>query len=237
MEVQLPFLQAGLGEFRLVPLVCGRVDPKVVADVLAKRIGPQDVVIASSDLSHYHPYEAARSLDLECVRRIRELDIRGMQQQEACGKTPILVLMHLARQFDWEPILLSYQNSGDTSGRKEGSVVGYAANCPSANAQRQDPLSPKAKKGGGGDGVNPLPNDDRSTTSPTDGTTQPLTVEEGPLAGATCATHGRRGRPFRSLARGEAGGIPKEVSRAQRVLRDPDEAWATARLHWPDLSP
>ncbi|AXA36155.1 hypothetical protein BRCON_1378 [Candidatus Sumerlaea chitinivorans] len=180
LEVQLPFLQAGLGEFRLVPLVCGRVDPKVVADVLAKRIGPQDVVIASSDLSHYHPYETARSLDLECVRRIRELDIRGMQQQEACGKTPILVLMHLARQFDWEPILLSYQNSGDTSGRKEGGVVGYAAIafCERSTARSSDP---KAKKGGGGDGVNPLPNEDRSTTNPTDGTTQPLTVEEGRL--------------------------------------------------------
>jgi hypothetical protein len=49
-----------------------------------------------------------------------------MQQQEACGKLPILVLMNVARQKHWQATLLKQCNSGDTAGDKSR-VVGYAA--------------------------------------------------------------------------------------------------------------
>ena len=50
-----------------------------------------------------------------------------MLSQEACGKLPILTVMHLARQHGWQTRRLDYRNSGDTSGDKSQGVVGYAA--------------------------------------------------------------------------------------------------------------
>ena len=93
---------------------------------MAQRIDEKTLVVASSDLSHYHPYDQAHLEDTACVKCICELDIPGMQQQEACGKTPILVLMHLAKLKHWKAKLLDLCNSGDRTGDKQR-VVGYAA--------------------------------------------------------------------------------------------------------------
>ncbi|NQU09200.1 AmmeMemoRadiSam system protein B [bacterium] len=126
-EVQVPFLQRVLKDFELVPLVFGDVDPAAAAEGLIPLLDDQTLVIASSDLSHYHPYDEARARDQRCVQAVCALDIESMKQQEACGAAPILTLMHLARRQGWSPQLLDYRNSGDTSGNREGGVVGYAA--------------------------------------------------------------------------------------------------------------
>jgi AmmeMemoRadiSam system protein A len=82
--------------------------------------------VASSDLSHFYPYDVAKGLDTTCVKAICGLNIEWMERQEACGKAPILTLMHIARQKGWKARLLDYRNSGDTAGDKSR-VVGYAA--------------------------------------------------------------------------------------------------------------
>ncbi len=125
-EVQVPFLQRVLKEFAVVPIILGDVDTEEVARVLADKIDDQTLLVASSDLSHYHPYDRAKELDGKCVETICRLDIAGAAEQEACGKAPIMVLMHLARQKGWTARMLDYRNSGDTAGDKSG-VVGYAA--------------------------------------------------------------------------------------------------------------
>lgn len=125
-EVQVPFLQRALGNFRLLTIVLGDVDPAAVAEGLAKHLDAQTLIVASSDLSHYHPYETARTLDTQCTEAILRLDIERMAAQEACGRSPILVVMHLARSRGWKTTMLDYRNSGDTSGDKSR-VVGYAA--------------------------------------------------------------------------------------------------------------
>ncbi|MGD0516256.1 MAG: AmmeMemoRadiSam system protein B [Thermoguttaceae bacterium] len=126
LEVQLPFLQRTLKKFSIVPVVYGNVDPEAAAKVLLKFIDDRTLVVVSSDLSHYHPYEVAKKLDTSCVRSICDLSTEWMMQQEACGKAPILTLMEIARQKGWKAKLLDYRNSGDTSGSKDR-VVGYAA--------------------------------------------------------------------------------------------------------------
>jgi len=78
-------------------------------------------------LSHYHPYDEAEALDTRCVKAMCSLDIEAMETQEACGKLPILTLLHLAQQNGWQARLLDYRNSGDTSGDKSHGVVGYSA--------------------------------------------------------------------------------------------------------------
>ena len=126
VEVQVPFLQKVLKNFKLLPIVIGEADPAQVANGLAGMIDDQTIVVASSDLSHYHTYAAAKGLDDRCVKAICDLDIDTMATQEACGKTPILALLHLARQKGWKAQLLDYRNSGDVTGDKDR-VVGYTA--------------------------------------------------------------------------------------------------------------
>ncbi len=71
LEVHLPFLQTVLGEFRLLPLAVGDATPGEVAEVLARVWGgPETLIVISSDLSHYLPYEVAQRTDSETVRHI-----------------------------------------------------------------------------------------------------------------------------------------------------------------------
>jgi hypothetical protein len=126
VEVQVPFLQKVLKNFQIVPVVIGEADPAQVAQVLAGRIDDKTIVVASSDLSHYHTYQTAKGLDDSCVKAICAMDVDAMATQEACGKLPILALLHLARQRGWKAQLLDYRNSGDVTGEKDR-VVGYTA--------------------------------------------------------------------------------------------------------------
>jgi AmmeMemoRadiSam system protein B/AmmeMemoRadiSam system protein A len=127
VEVQVPFLQKTLKNFKILPVVFGEVDPEQAAKVLAGVIDDKTIIVASSDLSHYHPYDEAKGLDNRCVKAVCDLNIDEMKNQEACGKLPILTLMYLAREKGWKAQLLDYRNSGDTSGDKSHGVVGYAA--------------------------------------------------------------------------------------------------------------
>ncbi|MCX7886552.1 MAG: AmmeMemoRadiSam system protein B [Verrucomicrobiae bacterium] len=124
-EVMVPFLQKVLKNFELVPVVFGEVNPAEAARVLADKLDDSSLVLASTDLSHYHPYETARAMDRDCIQRILELKTE-LPPEAACGAAPVLTLVHLARQKGWRPKLLDYRNSGDTSGDRSG-VVGYAA--------------------------------------------------------------------------------------------------------------
>lgn len=126
LEVQLPFLQKVLGESQLVPAVFCQADAEKAANTLTRVIDDKTLVVASSDLSHHHPNHVAEQLDASCVRAICHLDVKWMQNERACGKLPVLTLMHLARQKGWKTRLLDYRNSGDTSGDRSA-VVGYAA--------------------------------------------------------------------------------------------------------------
>ena len=126
LEVQLPFLQQVLGEFTLVPLAVGDASPEEVSEVIeAVWGGPETLIVVSSDLSHYLPYEQARRVDAETCTTIGRL-ARSLDFDEACGGTPINGLMLAARRHHLVPALLDLRNSGDTAGDR-GRVVGYAA--------------------------------------------------------------------------------------------------------------
>ena len=127
VEVEVPFLQKVLTNFSILPVVFGNVDPAQVARAVATQLDDKTLIVVSSDLSHYHPYDDAKELDTRCVKAMCSLDIKAMESQEACGKLPILTLLHLAHQNGWQARLLDYRNSGDTSGDKSHGVVGYSA--------------------------------------------------------------------------------------------------------------
>ena len=126
LEVQLPFLQSVLGDFKLVPLAVGDATPAEVAAVLDKLWGGDEtLIVISSDLSHFLPYHVAQSVDQETVQSI--LDLNGpISHDQACGGTPINGFIMAAERHHLRPQLLDYRNSGDTAGDKNR-VVGYAS--------------------------------------------------------------------------------------------------------------
>src|SRR6202790_2841927 len=126
LEVQLPFLQTILEEFTLVPLAVGDASPSEVAEVI-ERVwgGPETLIVVSSDLSHYHPYEQAPEIDRSTADDILAL-AAPLDHQQACGATPINGLALCARRHGLKPELIDLRNSGDTAGEKSR-VVGYAA--------------------------------------------------------------------------------------------------------------
>jgi AmmeMemoRadiSam system protein B len=126
LEVQLPFLQAVLDTFTLVPLVVGDASAAEVAQVLEILWGgPETLIVVSSDLSHFLPHAQAQRIDQATARQI--LDLRpGITHEQACGGTPVNGLLLAAQRHGLSPQLLGQCNSGDTAGDKQR-VVGYAS--------------------------------------------------------------------------------------------------------------
>ncbi len=127
LEVQLPFLQTVLGKFTVVPLLVASGSDQEVCDVLASLWGgPETCVIISSDLSHYLPYAVAQEMDEVTTQMIEALDADGLQEDQACGCTPIRGLLRAARLNRLRCQTLDVRNSGDSAGSRDR-VVGYGA--------------------------------------------------------------------------------------------------------------
>jgi hypothetical protein len=128
LEVQLPFLQTVLKDFTIVPIVVGSPTQKL-ADLLDEKT----LLVASSDLSHYHDYDRAKGMDskiISAVERLSVVDARNLLQageSEMCGAYPVIITMEAARRAGADlGVLLNYANSGDVTGDKT-TVVGYSS--------------------------------------------------------------------------------------------------------------
>lgn len=127
LEVHLPFLQSVLGDFSVVPLVVGDATPELVSRVLdALWGGPETLIVVSSDLCHYLKYDEARAMDAKTCEAIEHFDAGRINNNRACGATPLAGLLIAAKQHDMQVTTLDLRNSGDTAGDKQ-TVVGYGA--------------------------------------------------------------------------------------------------------------
>lgn len=126
IEVQLPFLQYMLPHFEIVPILYSDISFKELADAVEKRLDERSIIIVSSDLSHYYPYEKAIKIDSHCNNAVENLNLKEMEKCEACGKTGIMMMIYLSKKYNWSSKLVKYANSGDTAGPKS-QVVGYAS--------------------------------------------------------------------------------------------------------------
>lgn len=138
LEIQLPFLQHVLKPFRLCPLIMGRQDLSLcesLAQTLNKNIKDPDntLIVASSDLSHFHSSTKAEKMDSQVASRIESFDISGLSldleksSSEACGGGPIIAaLLYGKKQSRTEAKVLKYAHSGNITG-DNASVVGYLA--------------------------------------------------------------------------------------------------------------
>ena len=141
VEVQLPWLQKVLGNFQVVPIVMGDQSyesSRALGVALAKLIkseGKQGetLVLASSDLSHFHTYDDAVKMDHKTLNALEAWDYFSMSRNfpsriwEACGGAPIVAAMIYAERMGANQArVLKYENSGDVTG-DHSSVVGYSA--------------------------------------------------------------------------------------------------------------
>lgn len=127
LEVQLPFLQRVLGErLRFLPVAVGQMPADDVATVVSGLAPHADLVVVSTDLSHYHDLATARLLDRRTADVIRALDPDAIGPSDACGVFALRGAMAFARQAGLSIRLLDLRTSGDTTG-EPGRVVGYGA--------------------------------------------------------------------------------------------------------------
>ena len=127
LEVHVPFLQAVLGEFKLLPLVVGDASHDQVAAVLdAVWGGPETLIVVSTDLSHFLDYAGCQNQDHATVAAIEGFDPAAIQRDGACGRIPVGGLLTAARRRGMVIKTLDVRNSGDTAGDKNR-VVGYGA--------------------------------------------------------------------------------------------------------------
>jgi AmmeMemoRadiSam system protein B/AmmeMemoRadiSam system protein A len=137
LEVQLPFLQRTIGDFKLVPIVMGEQTYEIeraLGVALAKMTaGTSTLIVASSDLSHYHTYDDASKMDQKTLKAMERWDYLSLSENferhiwEACGGGPIVSTMIAAERLGAKQArILKYANSGDSTGDRSR-VVGYGA--------------------------------------------------------------------------------------------------------------
>jgi AmmeMemoRadiSam system protein B len=126
LEVELPFLHVVLGPVPIVPLVVGSARPIAVAEILGRLWHPGTVIVVSSDLSHYLPYEEARRRDSRTADAIERFDEGAISLDCACGALPVRGLLIEAKRRGLSIDRLDLRNSGDVAGDRNR-VVGYGA--------------------------------------------------------------------------------------------------------------
>jgi len=136
IEVQVPFLQVALEEAPIVPVLFG-ADPTDwnvrLGETLAEMLEPDDLVVASTDLSHFLSEAEANALDKATLDRILSKDHRALAREllseecSMCGGAAVVTAMAYATARganDWR--LLDYRTSAAASGDFHR-VVGYGA--------------------------------------------------------------------------------------------------------------
>lgn len=127
LEVQLPFLQAvQTGPWTLIPLLVGHADPAAVAALIDAALDETTLLVVSTDLSHYLPYDEAARVDAVTAQRVIGRAGELIGDRDACGAYALRGALAWCRSADVSVQLLDLRNSGDTAGDRSR-VVGYGA--------------------------------------------------------------------------------------------------------------
>ena len=127
LEVQLPFLQTLLRNFKIVPLLFGNSSTRQVSNVLETFWDDAATfIVISSDLSHYHDYQTACLIDKATTEAIEAYDSESIKSEMACGHTAIGGCLQSAQKRHLRVHTVDLRTSGDTQGDKR-KVVGYGA--------------------------------------------------------------------------------------------------------------
>ncbi len=143
LEVQIPFLQKILEDFKIVPIVFNtdRIpELSVLTDALYEELKDRNdwVIIVSSDLYHGYDYNEAKTVTDRVDEYINNFDYEGLLRYDremraagacaACGCSGIAVLLEVMEKMGVKKVsLLKRTNSGDVTGEKSGYIVGYGS--------------------------------------------------------------------------------------------------------------
>lgn len=140
IEVQLPFLQTVLKDFKIVPICmmggCDVETCREVGEAVAESIsGMKNVfLLASTDFSHYVPQQEAAMKDSRAIDRILKLDPEGLLETvekldiSMCGPMATASVLFAAKRLGAKKAeLLKHYTSGDITGDYSRGVVGYAS--------------------------------------------------------------------------------------------------------------
>lgn len=135
LEVQLPFLQVVLNEFKLLPIVMGDQGKDFafsLAEILAEVLkGKNVLLVASSDLSHYYSHDVANSLDSRVEKLINSYDEETLideleeEKVQACGGGPIVAVMRASKLLGANKSKVLYRNDSSEASGDKHQVVGY----------------------------------------------------------------------------------------------------------------
>jgi len=135
LEVQIPFIQTVFGDVPIVAIVMGKQSndacEELSESIVKASKNKKVLILASSDLSHFHSSQQAKQIDENCVSLIADYNYKELFNQlnskkvEACGGAPIVTMLMATEKMGAEKVkILMYTNSGDVTGDKS-SVVGY----------------------------------------------------------------------------------------------------------------
>ncbi len=140
LEIQLPFLQHMLGEFKLLPVMMGDQGLgacRQLSAAVLKALGEGEaLLVASSDLAHLYDYQEVIAHDSFVQKYVNDFDAEGLaaslarDEAQACGGGPIVTVMLAAKERGADKAkVLKYMNSGDVTGVKTPGnyTVGYLA--------------------------------------------------------------------------------------------------------------
>lgn len=149
LELQLPWIFKTLGKTKVVPMAIGNVNRETIAeiaDAIKKELRPTDVIIVSSDFTHYGPrfdYQPFGDKTTDLKNRIAELDreafsyLKKLDSDELlefyershdtiCGIYPCAILLSLL-PAGAQAKLLNYRTSADVEKDDQGNSVSYMA--------------------------------------------------------------------------------------------------------------
>ncbi|MDA3838308.1 MAG: AmmeMemoRadiSam system protein B [Candidatus Delongbacteria bacterium] len=127
-EIQFPFINHYFHEVKISTFVYAGYDPHELSNIIDHILNKfnKTLIIISSDLSHFHPYDTCNVLDKNLIEGINKLDLEKISQGEACGMIGIKAAVESSLKNNLRSIILDYRNSGDIIPDKE-SVVGYTS--------------------------------------------------------------------------------------------------------------
>ena len=124
-EVQVPFIAHYIKDIKLVEIVYSNYSPTKLSEVIDFLLNDEEnLIVISSDLSHYYNKTTAMALDYNCMQAVHDLDEKYLEKCEACGKIGINAIIKSAIKTNLTPLIVDYRTSADASG-DESQVVGY----------------------------------------------------------------------------------------------------------------
>ena len=126
-ETQMPFIAHYFPEASVVEIVYGKISHEPLSLLINTLLeDAQNLVVISTDLSHFHTQEVANGKDKHCIEAINHLDIQSLEQCEACGITGVKAMVESAQKLGLKPHFLDYRTSYERT-KDASRVVGYTS--------------------------------------------------------------------------------------------------------------